>query len=451
MALQSSTVWEVRTTGTDSNGGGFAAALGGTDYSQQDAPQVAFTDLVIGATTTQLTSAANPFTSAHVGNILNVTGGTNFTTGRYQIAAVASGVATMDRAVGTAAATGGAGNLGGALASPGMAAAAIVASNTVWIRSGTYTCSATANVAGGRPQPAFASRWIGYVATRGDAQFWGTLPSLAAGASGMTIFTPAAGSISIENLEFNGQTGTYTSTIGVNASTGWFYRAVNCRVKNTTGDGFSYTGTPVLFSCEAVGCGGTGFNLGGGFARRCLARSCSIGFGVYASGILLSGCAAYGNTSDGFASVFALLAQSCSSTANGRHGFNLDAPEAAADNCVAWANGGYGYSSSARYDVLVLNCAGGSNTSGNFNGTNIPAANITNFIPLTASPFVNAATFNFALNTAAGGGAALRGAGNGAGPGLGSVGYPDVGAVQHQDNSLSPPGGMSKGRLLGGI
>src|SRR4029077_71126 len=117
MSLSSTVQWDVRTTGSDSNGGGFdwAVSSPGTDYSQQDSAQVAYTDLVIGSTTTQLTSAAHPFTSAHVGNIINVTGGTGFTAGRYCVNSVSGSTATMDRSVGTASSTGGTGNLGGGL------------------------------------------------------------------------------------------------------------------------------------------------------------------------------------------------------------------------------------------------------------------------------------------------------------------------------------------------
>src|SRR4051794_13294314 len=104
MALPSTGVWEIRVTGASTNGAMFdpSVTAAGTDYSQQDAAQVTYTDLVIGATTTQLTSAANPFTSAYVGNTINVTGGTGFTVGRYNIRSVAGSTATMDRAVGTA-------------------------------------------------------------------------------------------------------------------------------------------------------------------------------------------------------------------------------------------------------------------------------------------------------------------------------------------------------------
>ena len=88
MAFTATTEWDVRTTGSDSNGGAFDTASTGTDYSQRDTPLISYTDLVIGSTNTQLTSAANPFTAAHVGNIINVTGGTGFTVQRVQVVSV---------------------------------------------------------------------------------------------------------------------------------------------------------------------------------------------------------------------------------------------------------------------------------------------------------------------------------------------------------------------------
>src|SRR3990167_5004487 len=110
MALPATTVWEVRTDGNDANGGGFVTGGAGTDRSQQAAAQIAYTDLVIGGTTTELTSAAFPFSAAEVGNILNVTGGTGFTTGWYQVVSVAAGGAPVGRGGG---AGGGAGGGGG--------------------------------------------------------------------------------------------------------------------------------------------------------------------------------------------------------------------------------------------------------------------------------------------------------------------------------------------------
>src|SRR6516225_9792456 len=113
-------VFDVRTTGSDNNGGGFDSGVAspGTDYSQQDSAQIAYTDLVIGSTgnENQLTSAANPFGSTSPGNVINISGGTGFQTGLYRILSVSGSTATMDQGVGTANSTGGTGNLGGAFA-----------------------------------------------------------------------------------------------------------------------------------------------------------------------------------------------------------------------------------------------------------------------------------------------------------------------------------------------
>jgi hypothetical protein len=80
---------------------------------------VSWTDLAIGSADTDLTSAANPFTAAHVGRILDITGGTGFTPGRYVVTSVAGVTATMDRAVGAVGSTAGTGILTGWQYAPG--------------------------------------------------------------------------------------------------------------------------------------------------------------------------------------------------------------------------------------------------------------------------------------------------------------------------------------------
>ncbi len=90
-----------------------ANCLGGSfivrDYTSPST-QFSYTDLVVGsgANTNQVSSATRPFLFSDVNRSLNITGGTNFTIAAYYITAVsASGVATVNTAVGTAAATGG--------------------------------------------------------------------------------------------------------------------------------------------------------------------------------------------------------------------------------------------------------------------------------------------------------------------------------------------------------
>ena len=136
MALSASTVWEVRAGGTATGGGGFVSGGGGTDYSQQDAVHSTRTDIVIdAATNTDITSASDNFASDDVGNIINITSGTGFTTGRYEIVSVSSGVATLDRAVGTVGSTGGNGVLGGAMTITDANLSDVVAGNKVWIKA----------------------------------------------------------------------------------------------------------------------------------------------------------------------------------------------------------------------------------------------------------------------------------------------------------------------------
>ena len=142
MAQPSTSTWEIRTdTGSDLNGGGFDPAVPspGTDYTYPTSSPIAYTDLVVQAASTNVSSAARPFALADVGNTLNLTSGTGFTAGRYSVRSVASGIATLDRAVGTAGSAAGIGTLGGALATLTAALSQALTiptlGNTFWVRS----------------------------------------------------------------------------------------------------------------------------------------------------------------------------------------------------------------------------------------------------------------------------------------------------------------------------
>lgn len=72
----------------------------------------ALSDLVIQPTQPmRVGSAARGFVFDDVSCVLIVTGGTGFTVGRYRVVAVANGLATLDRSVGTAGSLGGAATL----------------------------------------------------------------------------------------------------------------------------------------------------------------------------------------------------------------------------------------------------------------------------------------------------------------------------------------------------
>lgn len=96
MALAASTIWDIRTGGSDTaNGGGF------------DPGQTAGMNTDGAATTATgnspvFSSASYNFTAGDVGAWIFIASGTNWTPGWYQIASVASNVATLTASVGTA-------------------------------------------------------------------------------------------------------------------------------------------------------------------------------------------------------------------------------------------------------------------------------------------------------------------------------------------------------------
>ena len=186
MALASTTVWELRTTGVASNlcGGGFNPANTGnsggpgTDRSQSNTVFQHFTDLASTSASSWLvvTSASYSFVAADCGNLLYIPSGTNFTPGWYEILTVSGGAATLDRACGaTSKASGGSWYLGGALSygkiAPLKFNGGATNGNTVYIKAGTYNATSNNwnwfNTIEGN-STSLQSNIIGYHTTRGD-------------------------------------------------------------------------------------------------------------------------------------------------------------------------------------------------------------------------------------------------------------------------------------------
>jgi hypothetical protein len=124
-------------------------------------------------------------------------------------------------------------------------------------------------------------------------------------------------------------------------------------------------------------------------------------------------------------------------------------------NCYAEGNTGYGFNGSTSSPLnwsLLINCGAFNNSSGSTGNTSRLVS--TGFQTLSVSAFVNAAAANFALNNLANGGAKL--ASNGYGTflrGL-TVGFPDIGAVQHYVTTptlLGSPGGPIKNAAYSGF
>jgi hypothetical protein len=477
MGFSAGVTWEVRTTGSDNNGGGFKTGGAGTDYSQQDSAQFTGTDLAATSATGSspvVTSASHNFVTADVGNIIHITAGTNWTAGFYEIKSVSLNAATLDRACASVASpTGGTWNEGGALATPGQAfgaknsAAQIGLSNDIWIKSGTYLItSTTKNIAGGRCEDSYNSnspdggaetniaRYTGYQTTRGDG---GTKPIIrASGISSTTLWYMNGQHTLTENIEFDGNSVSaiigcdtadfyngYRNVLVRNCSsygmvlddTGCF--AINCRVTGCSGTAAFRLQRQVgeknfCIDCVADGNTCTGFyaSAAGQLFIRCLSINntggSSYGFDFEALGCRAINCVAYGNGADGFAAYF------------------NNTIVAHCINCIAENNGGYGFGSdSGTHDEWYLtNCAGYNNTSGNVRSS---VSTGTGFVAGSGSFFTNAGGLDFSLNNTAGAGASLRNAGfPSTWPGLSTTSYDDIGAARHQD----PAGGG--GSFVGG-
>jgi hypothetical protein len=221
-AVSSTVQWDVRTTGSDSNSGGFdpGVSVPGTDYSQQNSPQITYTDLVIGVTTTQYTSVLHVVSSALPGNTLLVTGGTGCWTGTFEILSNATITATVDRSLGTAASVctavlgGGFLTIPHALSTLSNASGSFTPLNQVWVKSGTYA-PPSAGIGNCTNQSSCSGSVIpglivqGYGTTHGDitspCSVATTCPLIATANAATPIWSPVGSSVTagliLKNLE----------------------------------------------------------------------------------------------------------------------------------------------------------------------------------------------------------------------------------------------------------
>ncbi len=422
MTLSASTVFEVRTTGADTNGGGFVTGSSGTDWSQQAAPQYAVADVVTNGTTT-VTSASANFGADVVGNLAYI--GAAW----YQIVARTSATAiVVDRTIATA--TGQTINIGGALLSPGVAAAvATVPGMIVFVKynlSVFANTTTTVNVAGGRVQSSAGIIWCGYNTTRAVGNTDALQPTFQVQVNSGSMFSASAASCVAWNFVIDGNATANSSAVN---SAGVVL--INSTVKNCrnnavqggicigcifTGNGSATVTTGTSIFCIAYGNTSTPF---GGFSIDCIAYSNT------------------GATTTGFAPPANTAAINCVAYGNGSHGFAFSsAGTAILVNCYSEANSGYAFASTSTGVLVLQTCGAYSNSSGRINTATVPTVDL-GAINLTGSAFVNAAAGNFALNTTAGAGAQLRAASYPATyPGGLTANFNDIGAAQHQDAVL---------------
>jgi len=289
-ALPATAVWEFRTSGNATNGGIFdpSAVNAGTDYSQQDAPQLALTDCTMATGGTTLHSDTGGFTAAMIGNWCHLSG-THFTTGRRKITAVADGnncTLCSDATDGT---NGSAGtcSVGGAIYEVnGTNLVALLslfaAGNTLYIKAGTYTITTAAVTAGTSGTAELPICVEGYHTTRGDAPTGDNRPLIDGGAYQITW------AVGWKRYHLRGTGTAATVWYETNNAYGLIY---NCRITNTSTSTRDAVRTHVtkLIACEISAVTGKGVVTATADIRYCWIHDCVTGV-ICQSVISVVGC-----------------------------------------------------------------------------------------------------------------------------------------------------------------
>jgi hypothetical protein len=446
--IGANTVAGIATVGTPTSG------KWSVDYSQCGTCPYAFTDLASAGAGSTFTSAAKPVGPNMVGNLINITGGTNFTTGLFEVISTSGTTATTDRACTTGAGASGTANLGGCLLTTGQAGKNHVGGNHIYVKfnaSAYSQTSNTSNTAAGKCTLAAGvatghTQIIGYNALMGDNPTGSGRPTIQqqAATAGMTTISVGQAA-DAECIIVDGNNN--TSSIGIGGSSNAQSIAYYCSVKNCRGGGFS---TIQCYFCDATGCTTTAA-FAACAASFCVAWSNTVtGFSGSAVNAehFFHQCISVNNTgatSDGFSDADSGTHNmiGCTAYGNGRDGFRFYVTTGAigtAVNCISYGNGvsatgkGYGTAGSNVDNPVFWNCAAGGNSGVNWD-TQYNQLNQHSNITLTADPFTNKSGSDFSLNNNSGGGALLRALGiPNSFPGLATTAdYTDVGAAQHQD------------------
>lgn len=414
------------------------------DYSVQNSAQFTYTDLSSTGVGLTASSAGNPFGKQQVGNMLVVTGGTNFTQGRYILASVAAGVGTFQGAAnlhtGAGTDSDGTGGLGGGLISPALVAANLISGHTFFIKSGTYSItSASTNVANGcfagADKVYFA---IGYNTVRTAANT-GTAPIWQVNVASATILTGSYGTWL--NVVFDGNTQT---------SARW-YSSAGCLFVGCTAKNFTLVSSGTGATC--VSCLFTGNSVCAPQTALCVFCEATANTATPFTGHSLF-CLSYDNTgasTDGFSLPNNSMTLGCSAVGNGRAGYLLAGHAQIVMNAHAEANTGPGFRNGAAGNIPMLIRDGSYNNSARSDFTPGPARWGIDLaaITLSGSAFTNVAGDDYSLNATASAGAALRSAAYVSyltGPsqtfpaGL-TASKEDVGAARHADPAATGGGG----------
>lgn len=460
-ALSPQTVWEVRANGNNTNGGAFVAGASGTDYSIQDAKNtvgsnISTTDAVANGTTT-ITSATANFTSAIVGNVIYLAGGTgSLEAGRYRVTTFTNSTTiVVDRNV--ASGTGITMNIGGAVSSLTEVNSHMVSRNKIFMKADAeYTISSgiTMSVAGGITHNQMYNQLEGYSSTRGD----GGRPTIRATTSSINMLTLSGAAWRVANLILDCDA--QTSCTGVTANgASTIYQ--NIKVMDYTTYGFNtFSGNPgkiMFFYNEVTGgaSGSTGIRAQGngyfifnnyvhdisgtgisttdtstimnnivdtvaGASSDCINAA---GNGIIMVGNTTYNCGRHGiSLTQGINTHLLVRGNIMSNTG----GCGLSYTPGAGTPATPWmdGNGYWSNTGGARCNLDDTGTVNAVNSKGAYTNTLD--------VVFTGTPFVDAANADFSLNTAGGAGASARSTGTPRSwPGYSGSNYLDMGAVQY--------------------
>lgn len=366
-----------------------------------------------------------------IGNIAYIAGGTGSMTGAwYQITGQSLGVSlTLDRSTGLVVGTGMTINVGGALATPGLAVLLMtVDSMLAWWKYSASTYSMTTATAGSAGPILFTSgakfRLEGYDVTRGDRTgnrpkiSWASVAS--PGANSYIITQQGSSRQIVANVVVDGN-----SVVNVSGMSGGTTRNtfVDCIVQNCNQTGsigyLGVLGTEFL-RCKSVS-NTTGFS-GAATASECYASGGTTGYTNFTS---VTKCVATAMATGFTTTQTAPIIERCTADSCTSIGFDASTGGGGIVNSCLFTNcsggGAIGFKSSTQsvllYPAFYNNATDISGTPQWKEGQ----------ITLSADPYVNQAGADFRPNSTTGGGASLRNAGIGV---FGQTDNSDVGAVQ---------------------
>jgi len=269
------------------------------DYAQRTVAITSGTDLVSTNGTTNpstVTSATAPFGANHIGNLIHVTAGASWTAAWYRIMSVAGVVATLDRAVGSAASiSSGTFFVGGALSMNSTLddnfLEIVLGGNNIFIAN-NISIGEAVSVASTAPTGTNPIGIKGYSGSRYTDAIGANRPVITCGANNLQLGLFKK----VRNLIVTG-----TSSPAISGTTGGTF--INCKVTQTSSTAsrtaMTNNGNNTAINCELISLNGTAQVLGqDSRSEGCYIHDSNIGVTINSLGAglynsIIEGCRTY--------------------------------------------------------------------------------------------------------------------------------------------------------------